>query len=40
VLADKADPAEEYGSPPPRRPVPIWGWGTIPDQYGRESLED
>jgi hypothetical protein len=40
VLAEKADPMEEYGSAPPMRPVPIWGWGTIPDQYGRESLED
>jgi len=40
VLADKADPITDYGSPAPRRPVPIWGWGTIPDQYGRESLED
>ena len=39
VLADKVDPAEEYGAPP-RRPVPIWGWGWIPDQYGRETRED
>ena len=39
VLADKVDPAEEYGAPP-KRPVPIWGWGWIPDQYGRETLED
>ena len=39
VLDQKADPVEEYGSPP-RRPVPIWGWGWIPDQYGRETLEE
>ncbi|MEX2458250.1 MAG: hypothetical protein WD770_04630 [Actinomycetota bacterium] len=28
------DPREAYGETP-RRPVPIWGWGRIPDQYGR-----
>jgi hypothetical protein len=35
----KADPEEEYG-PPPARPVAIFGWGSIPDQYGRRSFED
>ena len=39
VLDEKADPAEEYGTPP-KQPVAIWGWGWIPDQYGRERLED
>lgn len=39
VLPDKVDPREEYG-PPPQRPVPTWGWGWIPDQYGRETFED
>jgi Plasmid pRiA4b ORF-3-like protein len=39
VLEGKVDPAEEYG-PIPDRPVPIWGWGSIPDQYGRESLDE
>ncbi len=39
VLPEKVDPAEEYG-PIPDRPVPIWGWGQIPDQYGRESLDE
>lgn len=34
VHSTDADPEEEYGSPPDQ-PVPIWGWGTIPDQYGR-----
>lgn len=39
VLDEKADPAEAYGATP-RGPVAIWGWGWIPDQYGRETLED
>lgn len=38
VLAVDLDPREEYGQIP-RRPVPIWGWGLIPDQYGREDDE-
>lgn len=41
VLEDKVDPHEEYGPGPlPKRPVPIWGWGSIPDQYGRESAAE
>jgi Plasmid pRiA4b ORF-3-like protein len=39
VLDDKADPVAEYGMQPPM-PVAIWGWGTIPDQYGRRSFDD
>jgi len=39
VLDEKVEPADEYG-PIPDRPVPIWGWGWIPDQYGRESLDE
>lgn len=39
VEALLADPAEEYGGEP-EVPVPIWSWGTIPDQYGREGPED
>jgi hypothetical protein len=39
VLDEKADPVDEYGTPP-KQPVAIWGWGWIPDQYGRETLED
>jgi Plasmid pRiA4b ORF-3-like protein len=39
VLKDKADPVEEFGALP-AMPVPIWGWGTIPDQYGRRSFDD
>ena len=34
-----ADPTDTYG-PPPAQPVPIWGWGTIPDQYGRLTYDD
>lgn len=34
-----ADPTDVYG-PDPTRPVPIWGWGTIPDQYGRRWQDD
>ena len=39
VSDDKVDPLEVYGIRP-ERPVPTWGWGWIPDQYGRETLED
>jgi hypothetical protein len=40
VLPEKADPREEWGPGPlPRRPVPIWGWGWMPDQYGRVTLD-
>ena len=38
VLEDKADPIEAYGIAP-RRPAVIWGWGSIPDQYGRRSFD-
>jgi len=38
VLENEADPREEYGDGPlPKQPVPTWGWGWIPDQYGRET---
>ena len=36
VAPIKVDPAEEFGTLP-SAPVPIWGWGWIPDQYGRVS---
>lgn len=36
VESQKADPVEEYGAVPPG-PVAVWGWGSIPDQYGRRS---
>jgi Plasmid pRiA4b ORF-3-like protein len=30
----RVDPDEVWGGPV-ERPMPYWGWGTIPDQYGR-----
>lgn len=33
------DPKELYGESP-KVPVPIWGWGSIPDQYGRRTEND
>lgn len=39
VLEEKADPVQEYG-PVPGGPVAIWGWGLIPDQFGRRSFDD
>ena len=39
VEREKADPVEEYGALPDR-PVAIWGWGSIPDQYGRRRFEE
>jgi len=41
VLAEKVDPRDEWGAGSlPRQPVPTWGWGSIPDQYGRESAAE
>ncbi len=41
VFAEKVDPREQWGPGPlPPQPVAIWGWGSIPDQYGRESAEE
>jgi hypothetical protein len=34
VEASNVDPEEAAGAVPDK-PVPFWGWGTIPDQYGR-----
>jgi hypothetical protein len=39
VQATDLDPEEEYGALPDQ-PVPIWGWGWIPDQYGRVSEDE
>jgi hypothetical protein len=33
------DPDELYGATP-TLPVPIWGWGSMPDQYGRRWEND
>jgi hypothetical protein len=38
VEREKVDPVQEYGAIP-ARPVAIWGWGSIPDQYGRECFD-
>lgn len=34
IGADGIDPVAEIGVRPDR-PTPYWGWGAIPDQYGR-----
>lgn len=39
VLRADVDPEEEAGIVPSEI-LPIFGWGTIPDQYGRLSLND
>jgi hypothetical protein len=38
ILETEVDPAEVYGARP-KGPVATWGWGTIPDQYGRTGPE-
>lgn len=32
-------PSEIFGATP-TKPVPTWGWGELPDQYGRRWLDD
>ncbi len=39
VGPERVDPEEVYGITP-NRPVPYWGWGTLPDQYGRRFADD
>lgn len=39
VLDDKLDAREEFGELP-RGPVVLWGWGWLPDQYGRETGDE
>lgn len=40
VVGDrKIDPLEELGILP-GEPLPYWGWGSIPDQYGRRWSDD
>ena len=39
VLPEKLDPREAFGELP-REPVILWGWGRLPDQYGREADDD
>ena len=39
IRAADLDPVDAYGEAPDR-PVPIWGWGWIPDQYGRVTEDE
>ncbi|MFD6897251.1 hypothetical protein ACFWB0_22265 [Rhodococcus sp. NPDC060086] len=39
VGQEKIDPAEVLGICPDA-PLPYWGWGSIPDQYGRRWADD
>lgn len=39
VLRTDVDPAEEWGDVT-TDVVPVFGWGTIPDQYGRVTPDD
>jgi hypothetical protein len=38
VLEAGVDPSDDRGGKP-RGPVAVWGWGSIPDQYGRSTPE-
>ena len=39
VADSRIDPLETVGIIPDR-PLPYWGWGDIPDQYGRRQETD
>jgi hypothetical protein len=39
IEATDLDPNEAYGVTP-GKPAPIWGWGWIPDQYGRVADDE
>lgn len=39
VADQRIDPVEVVGEIP-TEPVPYWGWGSFPDQYGRRWMED
>lgn len=39
VMRAEVGAVQEWGDVG-REIVPIFGWGTIPDQYARESLDD
>ncbi len=39
VGEEHIDPLDELGITP-RLPLASFGWGTIPDQYGRDSADD
>jgi hypothetical protein len=41
VMAEKIEPREYVGEGPlPKAPLPIFGWGWLPDQYRREHPDD
>jgi hypothetical protein len=41
VMSTKVDPRQFCGPGPlPRHPCATWGWGSIPDQYGRVSATE
>jgi hypothetical protein len=39
VLRGEVDPVRESGASSTFEIVPLFGWGTIPDQYGRTTLD-
>ena len=39
VGSELIDPEDELGIVP-KSPLPYWGWGDIPDQYGRRWIDD
>ncbi|ADG98806.1 conserved hypothetical protein [Segniliparus rotundus DSM 44985] len=39
VAPEKIDPLDEFATTP-LSPAPYWGWGEIPDQYGRRFDSD
>jgi Plasmid pRiA4b ORF-3-like protein len=39
LAPEPIDPESELGIVP-RSPLPYWGWGSIPDQYGRGWIDD
>jgi hypothetical protein len=39
VGTERIDPESELGIVP-RSPLAYWGWGSIPDQYGRRWIDD
>ena len=39
ILETGVSPEAVYGDRP-KGPVAVWGWGSIPDQYGRSTPED
>ena len=39
LASGDVDPEVEFGDEP-LAPVPIFGWGDVPDQYGRSTPDD